>query len=947
MSDIIEVISDTAQSTVIEVIERGPAGPAGAGGVTVREVDGTPSATVTTLEFPNGRVTIDGGKATIDVGSSLTVREADGTPTGTATELVLPNGSLSFTGSVATLSYVLPTDSRLADSREWTASTISQAEAEAGTETTRRAFTAQRVRQAIDAANVVGNTLFVDTENGNDSTGTANGSKPYLTIAAARSAASSGDTIVVRPGTYSVSATILKNGVNYRFEPGSIVNATGLASPLSDDNTAIACDIDGMAVFVSVGDHTLYVRNPLSAINVRCKSIISNAESRGAVVASAGRVSIECDTIANNDYDNIITINDSVNSPEIFVRCNRLTPGVAGDAIECSSGKVTVIANRVDASGDIGIWASAGTVTVIVNDLDAGCAILEDGGVVNVLSFSTVAAATHNHDASAITAGTLADARLSANIPRMVSGLIQASNLPSYVDDVLEFANLASFPASGETGKIYVALNNNLTYRWSGSAYVEISPSSAVWGSISGTLSSQTDLQSALDAKLNASTEANSLLGNNTGSTAPASALTASQVRTLLGLATTDSPTFAGLLINGGITAQSTTTGTIDSTSGTGFNARLDWNLGLLLKNSSGIRWSSGNSSFAGHDLILVRDAANTFHQRNGTNAQIARWAKTWTSLTNNEVIELDCAGNATTFDFAVCSGSAGGTNRGLRFGSKYAGGAFSPWLSFDNAGAATFSGNLSFTGSPVITSGSTITIDPAVYFNSTTLSGSRAAALNGFVVGSSFNYRWSSTTGANGTPDLGLSRVGTAVEINNGTSGTLRDLSLRDITLVPSSSRTLSTNGQFSIEMTSNTAGNLVYRGSDGTTRRNPLGMSTDGTSLYDTLLRFGSETTQTPTGTTAPITLSSGNHQTLALGSASGNVTVTLTVPASSSAGTIIVTQGATVRDLTWAVSSGTIQWMGGEPDWAADAISTSRMVAWRWNGSVMRLAATEVNS
>ena len=54
------------------------------------------------------------------------------------------------------------------------------------------------------------------------------------------------------------------------------------------------------------------------------------------------------------------------------------------------------------------------------------------------------------------------------------SGLIPTNQLPSYVDDVLEFANLAGFPATGETGKIYVALDTNKTYRWSGSAYVWI-----------------------------------------------------------------------------------------------------------------------------------------------------------------------------------------------------------------------------------------------------------------------------------------------------------------------------------------------------------------------------------------------------------------------------------------------------------------------------------------
>ena len=54
---------------------------------------------------------------------------------------------------------------------------------------------------------------------------------------------------------------------------------------------------------------------------------------------------------------------------------------------------------------------------------------------------------------------------------------VPAAYLPSYVDDVLEYANTAGFPAIGETAKIYVALDTNKTYRWSGSAYVEISAS--------------------------------------------------------------------------------------------------------------------------------------------------------------------------------------------------------------------------------------------------------------------------------------------------------------------------------------------------------------------------------------------------------------------------------------------------------------------------------------
>lgn len=56
----------------------------------------------------------------------------------------------------------------------------------------------------------------------------------------------------------------------------------------------------------------------------------------------------------------------------------------------------------------------------------------------------------------------------------LVDGKVPAEQLPSYVDDVLEFANLASFPATGESGKIYVALDTNSTYRWGGSAYVQV-----------------------------------------------------------------------------------------------------------------------------------------------------------------------------------------------------------------------------------------------------------------------------------------------------------------------------------------------------------------------------------------------------------------------------------------------------------------------------------------
>ena len=60
------------------------------------------------------------------------------------------------------------------------------------------------------------------------------------------------------------------------------------------------------------------------------------------------------------------------------------------------------------------------------------------------------------------------------------SGNVPSAQLPSFVDDVVDYATLSAFPVTGESGKIYVALDTNLTYRWSGSVYVEISPSLAL-----------------------------------------------------------------------------------------------------------------------------------------------------------------------------------------------------------------------------------------------------------------------------------------------------------------------------------------------------------------------------------------------------------------------------------------------------------------------------------
>lgn len=60
------------------------------------------------------------------------------------------------------------------------------------------------------------------------------------------------------------------------------------------------------------------------------------------------------------------------------------------------------------------------------------------------------------------------------------SGIIPSAQLPSYVDDVIEVNTFSNLPGTGESGKIYIVRDTNLTYRWSGTNYVEISKSLAL-----------------------------------------------------------------------------------------------------------------------------------------------------------------------------------------------------------------------------------------------------------------------------------------------------------------------------------------------------------------------------------------------------------------------------------------------------------------------------------
>lgn len=124
------------------------------------------------------------------------------------------------------------------------------------------------------------------------------------------------------------------------------------------------------------------------------------------------------------------------------------------------------------ATSIIAIGGSGAFMALVGAQTVAGAKTFTSAVVLSAGGQSQTPAASDDSTAIATTAFVKAQ-----NYAQLVNGLIPAANLPSYVDDVLEYASLNDFPTTGEVGKIYVTRDTNKTYRWSGSAYVEIASS--------------------------------------------------------------------------------------------------------------------------------------------------------------------------------------------------------------------------------------------------------------------------------------------------------------------------------------------------------------------------------------------------------------------------------------------------------------------------------------
>lgn len=161
----------------------------------------------------------------------------------------------------------------------------------------------------------------------------------------------------------------------------------------------------------------------------------------------------------------------------VFTPDGGVSAGYANAAAVQLENRTDVLKEQVD-----GVINDNGALEVRVDDLEdkqiADKQELEE-------SIATKANTIHTHTASDILdIGTFVDGQIDAQ-KAVASGLatlgadgkVPQAQLPSYVDDVLEFESLANFPPTGESGKIYIAIDTGSAYRWTGSSYFKINNS--------------------------------------------------------------------------------------------------------------------------------------------------------------------------------------------------------------------------------------------------------------------------------------------------------------------------------------------------------------------------------------------------------------------------------------------------------------------------------------
>lgn len=195
----------------------------------------------------------------------------------------------------------------------------------------------------------------------------------------------------------------------------------------------------------------------------------------------------------SHEMDDVTGLNDKISEIETSVsgKANATHTHTTAQ-VDGLDTKLSGIDDDIAAKADKVHTHAIADVTDLQTTLDGKAASVHTHEIANVNGLQTAldgkAASVHEHSADNITSGVLSvdripsipDAKIEGVSATKLTGTVPQANLPSYVDDVIEADNYDALPPTGEAGKIYVDKETNKTYRWGGSAYVEISASLAL-----------------------------------------------------------------------------------------------------------------------------------------------------------------------------------------------------------------------------------------------------------------------------------------------------------------------------------------------------------------------------------------------------------------------------------------------------------------------------------
>lgn len=248
--------------------------------------------------------------------------------------------------------------------------------------------------------------------------------------------------------------------------------------------TVIKTTGDGTKVLTDNGQY-VYIGN-LALTNIKFKDGTNTSTydlvTNGITFRQNSTPCVSWNTIksGNNIYMDIRIANatasmDGLMSKEDYVELNTTIPGQIEDLKEADSNinnRIDVLDDKIDKE----IADREAEIDRIENKFDGVTDKLEDALQKEIedrkAGDTTITNSLNAFISTKGQPGGLAELDSTGKVP--------AAQLPSYVDDVLEFSTKDQFPQTGETGKIYVAKDTNLTYRWTGTQYLEISQSLAL-----------------------------------------------------------------------------------------------------------------------------------------------------------------------------------------------------------------------------------------------------------------------------------------------------------------------------------------------------------------------------------------------------------------------------------------------------------------------------------